>query len=67
MYKKLVIFTNSKSHTIFRLVPKSVHDLECPLNGVMAVILRYTLNASHLKANYTKFRKHQNCMFAIKM
>jgi len=29
-FKKLVIFTNSKSHTIFRLVPKSVHDLEWP-------------------------------------
>jgi len=29
-FKKLVIFTNSKSHTIFRLVPKSVtlNDLE---------------------------------------
>jgi len=44
---QLLLITNRKSHTGFRLIPTSM-----TLNGVIALILFFSLNSMALLANY---------------
>jgi len=53
-----LLITNRKSHTGFRLVPTSVTlRPSVTLNGVIALILRFSLNSIALQADYVTVLK----------